>query len=200
MKFQNAININSENINPSFSAIKFTPYKIKQGIWNNNIIKIETSQNEMFNSNVLKIISLDGIPISSSSFSSFSSYLDDVSKDASIVKIMQNTYYDLNKKIIIQGFGINSNPGYIPPFEFSGTFFPLLKLNINNLNFEIAWEEYFEKPYFKNDEGQIRIYLENSYSYSPNWNWLPISLELINESKKYDYTFAEFQEWLINKC
>ena len=112
---------------------------------------------------------------------------------------MQNTYYDLNKKMIVKGFGLNSNPGYLPPFEFSGMFFPLVKLKINNLDFDIAWEEYFEKPYFKNNEGIIKIWLENSFSYSPNWEWIPISLELMNESKKYNFTFSEFKKWLIDK-
>ena len=106
---------------------------------------------------------------------------------------------DVDKKMTIKGFGLNSNPGYLPPFEFSGTFFPLVKLKINNLDFDIAWEEYFEKPYFKNNEGLIKIYLENSFSYSPNWEWIPISLELMNESKKYNFTFVEFKKWLIDK-
>lgn len=199
LKFQNGININSENITSSFNDIKFSPCKIKQGFWNNNILKIETNLNEMFNSNVIQLISLDNLPISSTLSSSFSSYLESDGDLGLFVKIMQNTYYDLNKKMIIKGFGLNSNPGYLPPFEFSGTFFPLLKLKINNLDFEIAWEEYFEKPYFKESEGLIQISLENSFSYSPNWDWIPISLELMNESKKYNFTFVEFKKWLIDK-
>lgn len=198
LKFQNGININSDNITSSYNDIKFSPCKIKQGFWNNDILRIETSLNEMFNSNVIQLISLDNLPVSSSSTSSFSSYLEN--EDSSLlVKIMQNTYYDLNKKMTIKGFGLNSNPGYLPPFEFSGTFFPLVKLKINNLDFDIAWEEYFEKSYFKNNEGLIKIYLENSFSYSPNWEWIPISLELMNESKKYNFTFVEFKKWLIEK-
>ncbi len=198
-RFQNGININSENITSIFSDIKFSPCKIKQGFWNNNILKIETTLNEMFNSNVIQLISLDNLPISSLSTSSFSSYLENTGDTELLVKIMQNTYYDLNKKMIVKGFGLNSNPGYLPPFEFSGMFFPLVKLKINNLDFDIAWEEYFEKPYFKNNEGIIKIWLENSFSYSPNWEWIPISLELMNESKKYNFTFSEFKKWLIDK-
>ena len=198
LKFQNGININSDNITSTYNDIKFSPCKIKQGFWNNDILRIETSLSEMFNSNVIQLISLENLPISSSSTSSFSSYLENEGSGL-LVKIMQNTYYDLNKKMTIKGFGLNSNPGYLPPFEFSGTFFPLVKLKINNLDFDIAWEEYFEKPYFKDNEGLIKIYLESSSSYSPNWEWIPISLELMNESKKYNFTFVEFKKWLIDK-
>ncbi|MBD5423415.1 MAG: hypothetical protein HDR43_02880 [Mycoplasma sp.] len=198
LNFQNSIIINGEKIKNTFSSIKFSPCKIQQGIWNQNIMNIEHNGDEMFNTNVIKLISLDKLPITSSSKSSFLAYID-TNKKNSTIKIEQNTYYDLNKKETIKGFGLNSNPGYLPPFEFSGLFFPVINLNINNLQFEISWEQNFDKPYFKEEQGINKINLELSYTENKNLNWITISMELINESNKYNFTFNEFKDWLIMK-
>lgn len=199
LNFQNSIQINGEKIKKTFSSIKFSPCEIKQGFWNKNFLKIEQQNNDLFDRNILQITALDNLPISSTLKSSFHANIDQVDELISFVKIDQNTYYNLDKKQTIVGFGQNSNPGYVVPFEFSGMFFPILNTKINNMDFLISWEENFDKPYFKNDEGLNKISLKYSYVYDKDNEWIPISLDLMNEAKKYNFTFEELKKWLINK-
>lgn len=198
LNFQNSLIIKGEEIKETFSSLTFSPINIKQGFWNKNILKLEQSSNDIFERNYIKLSSLEGLPITSNTRSSFDSYLENESK-YTYVKISQNTYYDLKKKETIKGFGENSNTGYIPPFEFSGIFFPIITISINNSNFKISWEENFDKPYFKKNEGLNKIYINNSYNVDKNIDWITISSDLLNESKEYNFTFEELKQWLISK-
>lgn len=198
LNFQNSIIIKGEEIKETFSSLTFSPINIKQGFWNKKILKLEQSSNDIFERNYIKLSALEGLPITSNTKSSFDSYLENESKYI-YVKISQNTYYDLQKKETIKGFGENSNTGYIPPFEFSGIFFPIITININNSNFKISWEENFDKPYFKKNEGLNKIYINNSYNVDKNIDWITISSDLLNEAKEYNFTFEELKQWLISK-
>ena len=194
LNFQNSITIKGEEIKKNFSTLKFSPVNLLQGFWNQNIMKIEQSSDQIFERNSIFIKSLQNLPITESSKSNFDSFIND-----QYLQINQNTYYDEKKKETMKGFGKNSNPGYIVPFEFSGMFYPILEIDINNCYFKISWEQNFDKPYFKKNEGINKIFIKNSSVKDEDNDWIKINNELIEQSKEYNFTFNEFKEWLISK-
>ncbi len=198
LNFQKSLTIKGDEIKKDFGNICFEPLKIEQGVWNQEFVKITESSKEIFERNKVEFSSIDNLPVTSKSTSNFSAYLDQYD-DFSKVKISQNTYYDLSKKETIKGFGQNSNPGYIVPFEFSGSFFPYLKLIINDLEFHISWEENFDKPYFKSFEGLNKIYLTTHYENDSSLKWNQITLEDLEMAREYNLTFNEFLTIINNK-
>lgn len=190
LKFQKEILINGDQIIDKFSSIDLEPYVLEQGKWNKKIFKINEQSNDLFERNKFSLISLEGLPISETSKSSFDSYIEK-QETLNNICISQNTYYDLDKKETVKGFGLNSNSGYIIPFEFFGYFFPILTLNINNINFRISWEIIIDKPYFKNNTGIIKVNIENSFNENSDNDWISVSQELLDEAEMYNLTFDE---------
>lgn len=198
LKFQKDITIKGEEIKTSLESIQFSSRKIKQGYWNQEFLEIYEENDEIFRRNNIDIISLNNIPISSDKYSSFNCYYEKVN-NVGIVKISQNTYYDLSTKETKKGLAQNSKQGYILPFEFSGAFMPKLKLKINMFDFEISWNQEIKKPFFKGSEGINKIYLSTSYNNDDNYDWNNIDLEMIEEAMERNLTFDEFLKWIIKK-
>lgn len=196
LKFQKDITIKGEEIKSSLEGIQFSSKKIKQGYWNQEFLEIYEENNEVFKRNDISIVSLTNIPISSNKYSQFDCYYEKVNNNIGIVKISQNTYYDLLSKETKRGLTQNSKPGYILPFEFSGTFMPKLNLKINMFDFEISWKQEINKPFFKGHEGKNKIYLSNSYNKDNNYEWNDIDLTMIEEAMERNLTFDEFLKWI----
>ncbi len=197
LNFQNSILIEGDEIKDTYSSLMFSPIDLEQGKWNKDIIKIKNVSDDVFKRNKIELKSLEGLPVTSSSKSAFDINLSHY-KSEQIVQINQNTYYDTNKKETIKGFDKNSNPGYIPPFEFSGSFYPILTINLNGVLIKVSWEQNFDKPYFKENQGINRIYISNSYNGDEDLEWTIISQNLIEESKQYNFTYEEFLKWLAD--
>lgn len=198
LSFQNGLSINGENVIDYFATTSFQPYSLKQGVWNQNIIKIINDEDKVFKRNKLELISLEGVPISSNSKTNFEISLDK-REDFYDVCVNQNTYYDLERKETQKGIGLNSNSGYIIPFEFSGNMFLTLKIKINNIPFSISWMQQIEKPYFKNNQGIKKIHLQTNNKAVDEKSLISIDADDLEIIDKYNFTFDEFVEWLKNK-
>ncbi len=198
LEFQNLIILKGEEFNSKFMSLSIKPIDLKQGFWNKRLIEIDQNDSDVFERNSVVVSLLDKLPISSKSIVSFNAFIES-DNDKSYISINENTYYDTSKKETMKGFGKNSQPGYIVPFEFSGLFYPVLALSINGANIKISWEQNFDKPYFKMNEGINKVSLTTSYNENKNNKWTQISSDLLEEAKEYNFNYQELINWLNYK-
>ncbi|QJR44017.1 MHO_1580 family protein [Mycoplasma miroungirhinis] len=91
-------------------------------------------------------------------------------------KLTLNThsYYDFNLNKTIQGFNINSQDGYIIPYNFKGIFSPILILSINNKYKNIVISKIYniKHPLLNPTEGNIKLKISEDVEIKNRLNWM----------------------------
>ena len=168
---QNSFKLKDEDSNSikfieKYKSFIFQPIDIKQGQHNYQIANIK-HQNLIFERVDFKIKNIFNLPFNSSQF--FSLETNYSTSNFSLI-INSNLYYDFKSKQTKIGFNENSYAGYVVPYEYYGSFFPYINLDLDiYTSIKIGWKIGFAKPYYFKDKGIYQLSIHDSNN-KPKFN------------------------------
>lgn len=192
---QNGIRFSNSISNPIklYKKIVIHPLGLKSGQHNKKMLMIENHEGTPFDRVNIKPKSIDNIPFTKNT----NNKIIDLNTDHyGNVIYDRNTFYDLNKKETIVGFGPNSNPGYVIPYDYSGTFFPVFTFDANEYkDIKISWPLKISKPFFDKKNSIVNIDFKHS---NDNVDHLVNELKWLNVKHNF-FDLIENKELTYNK-
>lgn len=174
--------------------LKIKPKKILQGYHNQDFLEIKDLGKNPYDRLNVKVGKINNIPLSTNKLSSINSFLD---YDAELIKFNENTYFDPLKQETIIGFGFESNPGYVLPYNFKGKFYPYLDLNVNDFKLRISWEINVDRAYFDENLSLFSLKVNNSNNSNidnNDLNWKNIPSDFFNDINNEKLSFSYFMD------
>lgn len=153
-----------------YKKVTIKPSLLSQGKNITNFADIDYGSQNPFDRVTVNLQSISNLPLSKYKLTSLKVY-----ENHNSIYFDKNMYYDLSKKETIEGFGNNSRPGYVVPYDFYGDIFPILTFDIDNFkNIKLSWTNKINKPYFDSDTGIINLDIKTDNTNDeelkePNW-------------------------------
>ncbi|QJG67082.1 MHO_1580 family protein [Mycoplasma phocoenae] len=197
---------NNKCINIDYAAISFIPIPIRQYKYNQTLFIIKGAIKNEYNQFVRKLdnhhlqktkYKIINLPHLNKEQDLLFEYNEDYlnSNDDTIGKLVfiNNTYYDYKDQQTKLGFGFNSRPGYLVPYNFKGIFYPTLIINlfkdINNLL--ITMPHNIKKPILHPEYGRIKLTIDEDIDIKNKLMQMNYTNQEILNILEYEYTLEE---------
>ncbi|MGZ9413725.1 MHO_1580 family protein [Mycoplasma sp. Z386] len=174
--FSNTINDKYQNSYDKllYNNLVFYPTKLKVGEYNETLFDV-VAYNDAYNEELierdlnLKPKFVENLPIENQE--KLNLYFEKNDKVEFIngkkvigkIKIVDNTYYDFEKKTTVKGINSYSKRGFIIPYNFSGEIFPRIKIDINK-DFEditLSYKQKIKHKFLDKNDGKVKFYISS---------------------------------------